>query len=373
MKAFEPAAMGLLTLANRFVRSATYEGLANAQGLCSPGLTKLLVQLATGKVGLIIAGQTAVSQEGRADARGLCLWKENHLPALMDMAGRVQAAGGKIMLQLGHAGIVAEPSLTGKAAFGPMAGRRTDGHICRSMTRNDIRKTTVSFAHAAALAREAGFDGVQLHAAHGYLLSSFLSPHYNRRRDEYGGTVENRARFLLEVLLSVRETAGNDFPVLVKINVNDFLPQGVSVSDIVKTAALLEKGGITAIELSGGTLRSGSLNPSRTGLISRENEGYYKEEARYFKDKINVPLILSGGLRSLDVIEKLLQDGLCDFAAMSRPLICEPDLIARWKQGDTSASMCKSDNQCFRPVRAGKGLYCLTRVQEGKKSMHRPA
>jgi 2,4-dienoyl-CoA reductase-like NADH-dependent reductase (Old Yellow Enzyme family) len=130
----------------------------------------------------------------------------------MGMAGQVHAAGGKIMLQLGHTGIVAEPSLTGKAAFGPMAGRHTDGHICRSMTRADIRKTATSFARAAALAREAGFDGVQLHAAHGYLLSSFLSPHYNRRRDEYGGTVENRARLLLEVLLSVREAAARFVP-----------------------------------------------------------------------------------------------------------------------------------------------------------------
>jgi len=372
MKAFAPALMGSLSLPNRFVRSATFEGLANAQGLCSPQLTKLLVRLAAAKVGLIITGQTAVSEEGRTGVRGLCLWEENHLPALIDLASQVHAAGGKIMLQLGHAGIAAEPSLTGRATFAPMIMPNADGSVCRPMSRADIRKITSSFARSALLAKEAGFDGIQLHAAHGYLLSSFLSSHYNQRRDEYGGTVENRARLPMEVLHSVREAVGDDFPVLAKINVNDFLPQGAGVTEMVQTAMMLARGGVTAIELSGGTLRSGNLQPSRRGPISRENEGYYKEEARYFRDKIAVPIILSGGLRSLDVIEEILQSGLCDFVAMSRPFICEPELIQRWQQGDTSASMCKSDNLCFRPVRAGKGLYCLTRVQENKKLSNEP-
>lgn len=135
-----------------------------------------------------------------------------------------------------------------------------------------------------------------------------MSTHYKRRRDEYGGTIENRARFLLEVLQAVGETVGSGFPVLVKMNVNDFLPDGSSVNDMLKTAILLEQAGVTAIELSGGTVQSGKMIPARLGRIDPENEGYYKEDARYFKNKISIPLILVGGFRSLYVAENFLQE-----------------------------------------------------------------
>ena len=136
---------------------------------------------------------------------------------------------------------------------------------------------------------------------------------------------------------------------------------------MLKTAALLETAGVTAIELSGGTKESGSFIPARPGVILPENEGYYEEEARIFKEKIGIPLILVGGFRSLDVAELFLQDGICDFIALSRPLICEPDLIARWRKNDRNPSSCNSDNLCYRPLRAGKGLYCLTQAQAQKK------
>ncbi len=366
MKVFEPATIGTIPLANHFVRSATGEGLATGHGFCSPLLTRLIVKLAKGGVGLIITGHTAVSSEGQASRRQLCLWHDDYLPALIDMTGQVHEADGKIVIQISHAGIFANTSLSGEAAFGPTSCLQSDGTICREMTRSDIRKTVDAFALAATLAKNAGFDGVQIHAAHGYLLSSFLSPHYNHRHDEYGGTVENRARFLLEVLRAVRGAAGLDFPVLVKMNVNDFLPNGLNVSDMLKTAALLEEASVTAIELSGGTMQSGNLIPARPGAISPEDEGYYKEDARYFKEKIGVPLILVGGFRSLGIAENFLQEGIADFIAMSRPFICEPDLIARWRKDDKKPSSCNSDNLCYMPVRTGKGLYCLTKVRETK-------
>jgi len=368
MKVFEPAAIGAMSLANHFVRSATGEGLATRQGCCSSLLTKLMVQLTHGGVGLIITGHTAVSPEGRAGVRQLCLWHDDHLPALIEMTGRVHEAGGKMVMQISHAGIFANTSLSSEAALGPTIRPQSDGTICREMTRFDIRKTVDAFALAASLAKNAGFDGVQIHAAHGYLLSSFLSPHYNHRRDEYGGTVENRARFLLEVLQAVWGSVGSDFPVLIKMNVNDFLPDGLIVKDMLKTAALLKKVGVTAIELSGGTIESGKMIPPRPGKIKPENEGYYKEDARYFKKKIGIPLILVGGFRSLDIAENFLREGICDFIAMSRPLISEPDLIARWRKNDKNPSSCNSDNLCHLPVRAGKGLYCLTQVGEAKKT-----
>lgn len=367
MKIFEPATLGTLSLSNRFVRSATGEGMATPAGHCSRLLTRLMADLAEGGVGLIITGHTAVSPGGRASAGQLCLWHEDQIPALADMVGQVHDAGGKIVLQISHAGIFSHTALTGEAALGPLIRKKDDGTLCREMTRQDILQATAAFARAAQLARRAGFDGVQIHAAHGYLLSSFLSPHYNQRSDEYGGTVENRARFLLDVALAVLQAAGRDYPVLVKMNVNDFLPGGLSVSDMLKTAAFLERAGITAIELSGGTLESGKLIPARPGKIKPDAEGYYKEDARYFKEKIRLPLILVGGFRSLSVAQAFIEEGICDFVAMARPFIREPDLINRWKSDPSGPALCLSDNLCYQPVRAGKGLYCLAAVREMKK------
>jgi 2,4-dienoyl-CoA reductase-like NADH-dependent reductase (Old Yellow Enzyme family) len=367
MKVFEPATIGNISLTNRFIRSATCEGLATPKGFCSNLLAKLMEDLARGGVGLIITGHTAVSPEGRVGARQLCLWDSGHLPALSEMTARVHEAGGKIVLQISHAGIFSNTANTGEAPLGPVIRTKDNGIISREMTRLDIRKTVAAFSAAAELAGQAGFDGVQIHAAHGYLLSSFLSPHYNQRRDEYGGTPENRARFLLEVVEAVTQSTGRNYPVLVKMNVNDFLPNGSSVNDMLKAAALLEQAGVTAVELSGGTLESGNLIPARPGLIRRESEGYYKEDARYFKEKIRLPLILVGGFRSLDRCESFLKEDICDFIAMARPFIREPDLINRWRSDVIGPSTCTSDNLCYQPVRAGKGLYCLTKVREQKK------
>jgi 2,4-dienoyl-CoA reductase-like NADH-dependent reductase (Old Yellow Enzyme family) len=286
----------------------------------------------------------------------------------MDMTRQVHEAGGKIVAQISHAGIFANTSLTGEAAIGPMVRRQSDATICREMTSIDIRKTVKAFANSSRLVKEAGFDGVQIHAAHGYLLSSFLSPHYNTRRDEYGGTAENRSRFLLEVVQAVRSSTGSNFPVLVKMNANDFLANGIGIDDMIYTATALETSGVSAIELSGGTLESGKMVPARRGSIKPENEGYYKEEARYFKKNVGIPLILVGGFRTLSVAEQFLQEGICDFIAMARPFICEPDLIIRWKNREQNYSSCNSDNLCYLPVHAGKGLYC----HPGKKKKSGP-
>ena len=367
MKVFEPAMIGNITLTNRFIRSATGEGLATPKGFCSKLLVNLMEDLARGGVGLIITGHTAVSPEGRANIRQLCLWNSGHLPALSEMTARVHEAGGKIVMQISHAGFFSNSAKTREASLGPVIRTTDNGMISREMTRLDIRKTVAAFSAAAELTRQAGFDGVQIHAAHGYLLSSFLSPHYNQRRDEYGGTPENRARFLLEVVDAVTQSTGGNYPLLVKMNVNDFLPNGSSVNDMLKAAALLEQAGVTAVELSGGTLESGNLIPARSGIVRRESEGYYKEDARYFKEKIRLPLILVGGFRSLDICESYLKDGFCDFIAMARPFIREPDLISRWKNDDIKPSTCTSDNLCYQPLRAGKGLYCLSKVREQKR------
>jgi 2,4-dienoyl-CoA reductase-like NADH-dependent reductase (Old Yellow Enzyme family) len=232
------------------------------------------------------------------------------------------------------------------------------------MSIDDIRATVEAFGDGAARAMAGGFDGVQIHAAHGYLLSQFLSPHYNKREDAYGGILTNRARMALEVLQAVRDKVGAEYPVLIKMNSEDFVQKGLSVDEMVRVAATLEEAGIDALELSGGTPDSGKMIPVRPGRIgSTAKEVFYREAAARYKERINTPLILVGGIRSYEVAEELVGSGLTDYVSLSRPLIREPQLINRWKSGDTGKSTCLSDNLCFKPIRNGEGVYCYAQLK----------
>ena len=235
------------------------------------------------------------------------------------------------------------------------------------MTSEDIDAVTQAFAAAAVRARTAGFDAVQIHAAHGYLLSQFLSPFFNKRNDEYGGSIENRARLAVEVLKAVRSAVGADFPLLIKLNAEDFLPGGLTLEDMIRTAVMLEGDGIDAIELSGGTFLSGKHGPSRQGKPGPgEPEAYYEAAARLYKEKVRVPLVLVGGIRTFETAERLVTEGVCDYVALCRPLIREPGLVNRWKSGDTGPAACVSDNGCFQPGFQGKGVYCVVEARQQK-------
>lgn len=196
--------------------------------------------------------------------------------------------------------------------------------------------------HANNSGREASSDAVQIPAAHGYLLSQFLSPAFNQRTDAYGGTVENRTRLLLDVLQALRTQLGPQFPLLVKLNSEDFLDGGLTVEESVQVGALLQESGIDAIELSGGTIASRKLGPSRREITSEEKEAYFREAAKPFKENYAA------------------------YIAMSRPFIREPRLINRWASGDLRRATCLSDNQCFKPARAGERIYCV--VEKKRKA-----
>jgi 2,4-dienoyl-CoA reductase-like NADH-dependent reductase (Old Yellow Enzyme family) len=223
-----------------------------------------------------------------------------------------------------------------------------------------VADLTAAFAEGAARAKQAGFDGVQIHAAHAYLLSQFLSPAFNRRQDQYGGDVLNRSRVLMEVYRAIRTAVGADYPVLIKLNCQDFIENGLTLEDSLQIGRMLSEAGIDAIELSGGVVTDGETwsFPSRPAQPSVPVEPYYLNEAQAFKKAIDVPLILVGGIRSLDVSESLVKAGTTDYIALCRPLIMEPDLINRWKSGDSRKTKCKSDNKCWVPVLSGKGIDC---------------
>jgi 2,4-dienoyl-CoA reductase-like NADH-dependent reductase (Old Yellow Enzyme family) len=227
------------------------------------------------------------------------------------------------------------------------------------MTPEDIRAVIEAFASAAERAKAAGFDGVQMHAAHGYLMNQFLSPAYNKRQDQYGGSIENRARFLQAVLVAVRKRVGRNYPVLIKINSQDYIKGGLELEDAVKACNLLKAEGLSAVEVSGGTRESGKLIPVRTGITTEGREAYFKDAAIAFKKSIDLPIILAGGIRSFHVARQIVEDEIADYISISRPLIREPGLINRWKSGDTSKATCLSDSKCFVPIRNGKGVYCV--------------
>lgn len=357
---FEPTVINGMSLANRFVRSATSEGLATTDGACTSRLTDMMVKLVEGGVGLIITGFNYVSREGQAGPWQLGIHEDAMLPGLTQMTDAVHQYGGKICSQVAHAGAQAAAHLSGMEAIGPSVLLADGKAMCREMSKEDISRVVRAFGDAAARAKRSGFDAVEIHSAHGYLLSQFLSPLVNRRTDEYGGALANRGRMTLEVLRSVRHAVGPDYPVLIKVNAEDFAEGGFSVEDMLELSAMLEKEGINAIELSGGTGgKASKYRDVRIGTIAKENEAYYRDAARRFKQSVRVPLILVGGIRSPDVAERLVAEGTADYVAMSRPLICEPDLVNRWKNGDTTKSACVSDNRCFKPIMNGEGVRCL--------------
>jgi 2,4-dienoyl-CoA reductase-like NADH-dependent reductase (Old Yellow Enzyme family) len=370
---FESTTIKTMSLANRFVRSATYEGMATADGACTSQLTNLMVNLAEGGVGLIVTGHSYISREGQAGPWQLGIYEDAALRGLTQMTDAVHRCGGKICIQLAHAGAQAATSLSGLEAMGPSVLHENGKAICREMSNEDIVRVVGAFGEAAARAKCCGFDAVEIHAAHGYLLSQFLSPMFNQRTDEYGGALANRSRIVLEVLHSVRCSVGSNYPVLIKLNSEDFAEGGFSVEDMLELSVLLEKAGIDSIELSGGTAsKESKYHAVRFGSISKENEAYYRDAARRFKQRVRVPLILVGGIRSPDVAERLIGEGTADYIAMSRPLICEPDLVSRWKNGNTTKSACVSDNRCFNPIMSGEGMRCVLEEKLPKNAKPRP-
>jgi 2,4-dienoyl-CoA reductase-like NADH-dependent reductase (Old Yellow Enzyme family) len=361
---FAPSEINGMKISNRFVRSATWSGMATDDGASTPQLVDLMRDLAKGGVGLIITGHAYIQKDGQAGPRQLGIYKDELIPGLRTITQAVHERSGKIILQLAHAGFYAHSALTGHT---PLAPSNIDGlskKPRKEIRIQDIKEIVNSFGEAARRAKEAGFDGVQIHSAHGYLLSQFLSPFYNQRTDEYGGTIYNRSRILIEVLATIRNVVGRNFPILVKLNSQDCSAGGLTLKDSMRVGAMLSERGIDAIELSGGLITSSSLSPSRRGITSKKKEAYFRTEAQSFKKVINVPLILVGGIRSYNVAKQLIDERVADYISMCRPFIREPDLLNHWKAGDLRKATCISDNMCFSAAMAGKGIYCVTEKKE---------
>jgi 2,4-dienoyl-CoA reductase-like NADH-dependent reductase (Old Yellow Enzyme family) len=363
---FERTSINGMSLPNRFVRSATWEGLANKDGSVRQKLTEKMVELAKGEVGLIISGYSFVSPEGQSTSGQLAAYDDRFVPGLKKMVQAVHAAGGKIALQIVHGGAFADFKLTGREVVGPSSGLAP----CRPLKLKEMEGIVLAFADAARRAKEAGFDAVQVHVAHGFLLGEFLSKAFNKRADEYGGSLKNRARLLLEVVRGVRKAVESGFPLLMKLNSEDFLEGGMTREESVQVSRMLEKESVDAIEFSGGTLASPEkVFPARPGMLNtRDQEVYYRQAAKLYKKEVSIPLMLVGGIRSYEVAGELVESGTTDYISLSRPLIVEPGLVKRWRVGDRRKAECISCNECFGPAREGKGLYCVVAQKKRDKA-----
>jgi len=368
---YDKVNIGILELSNRFVRSATWEGMCDEYGRPTPRLAELYRELAAGGVGLIITGYTVVHPRGRQMTGAIGACSDSQIPVLSNLTSAVHGAGGKLMAQLFHAGAQTSIRTIGEPPVGPSEVESPFySGVPRAMTIDEIDEVVVSFGQSARRAREAGFDGVQLHGAHGYLINQFLSPLTNMRTDRYGGSLANRSRFLEEVYQSVREQVGPDFPVVIKLTGSDNLKGGLQIDDAVLFVRTLEDLGIDAIEVSAGTSGSGEGVPVRKAISSEEKEGYNAEFARRISEEVSVPVMLVGGLRSFSIIKELLDDQVADLFSLSRPLIREPDLVNIWKKDPSHRSTCTSCNLCFRPGMREGGIYCVPerKLQERKKA-----
>lgn len=345
---FETFNLAGIDIENRIVRSATYEKRADVDGFVTDALIEFYKELVKGGVGLIITGNALVHISGRSVSQMICIHNNHYIDKLKRLTEAVHKLDGKIIIQLVHGGRQCFPALLG--GLQPIAPSEVyDPSIKitpREMTNEEIWEIIEAFGDAARRAMYAGFDGVQIHGAHGYLINEFLSPHTNRRDDYWGGDEERRFHFMEEVYKAMRKEVGDNYPILIKINADDFIEGGLRPEESLRIAKRLEQSGIDAIEVSGGMYESG-IKTAQLNILKEEQEAYFRDSARLFKSNLNVPVILVGGIRSKAVAEDILQKGAADLISISRPLIREPDLPNKFKEGKEKAD-CISCNGCMR-------------------------
>jgi 2,4-dienoyl-CoA reductase-like NADH-dependent reductase (Old Yellow Enzyme family) len=375
---FAPARLGPLALRNRVIKAATFEGVM-PKGLVTDELIEFHRRVAAGGAGLSTVAYLAVSPEGRTHRQSI-LVGERTAPGLADLTAAIHAEGAAAAAQLGHAGPVANPSsnrvpsLVPSRRFNPL-GMRMD----QAITPAEIERVTADYAEAARVVVAAGFDSIEIHIGHNYLLSAFLSPKLNKRTDEWGGSLENRARFAREVVLAVREAAGPGTAVTAKLNMADGVAGGLWLDESVEVARLLESdGGLDAIELTGGSSLSNPMYLFRGEAPRQEfaatlppaarfgfrfvgnrflpsypfEEAYFLSYARQFRDALDLPLVLLGGINRLETMRQAMDEGF-DFVAMARALLREPDLVNRLQKDDGHEPLCVHCNKCMPTIYSG--------------------
>ncbi len=380
---FDPVKIGRMEIKNRFVRSATADCLADDNGRTTEDYLKQFERLAKGDVGLIITGNYYVNAAGRHVIRTPVLDNDSIIEDLSKAVETARPYGARIVAQINHAGRQSDKRVVA-SPIAPSAVKDAVSRIKpRAMRPQEVDETITAFAEAARRVKEAGFDGVQIHSAHGYLINQFLSAHTNRRTDQWGGSPENRRRFLIEVYKAVRAMVGPDYPVLIKLSADDTVKNGVTLEDAVELCRELETLGLDAVEVSGGISEQGlsimrgdiprdiisrgrnivermvirlMINSIRKNSLFKEE--YYLPHAAAIKKRISIPVISVGGMRKVAKMERIVEQGQADLVSMARPFIRQPNLVKLFAENKTDVASCKSCNRCslavvmhFNPLR----------------------
>ena len=378
---FEAARIGGISLRNRFIRSATHEGMGDAEGAPLESLEKMYVRLARGGVGAIVTGYAGVLQQGRSCFPGMLMMHDDALvPAYRRLVEAVHREGASLILQLAHCGVQTRSAVTGMrtVAPSPRKDRYYSEEVPQELTEQGIREVIDAFIDSTERARAAGFDGVQLHLAHGYLLAQFLSGYTNRRRDRWGGSLENRFRIVSEIMKGIRQRLG-EYPVLAKMNGYDGMPGGMRPDEAVRVAQMLEASGCSAVEISSGTIAEGlaimrgprvptdalavanfkltalpkllrpgvaRILPLLTPASPKPYRLYNIDAARLIRKAVSIPVVVVGGIHTFEDASRAIEDGTADFVSMSRPFIIEPSIVKRYEEGRHEASRCTMCNYC---------------------------
>ncbi|NTV98684.1 MAG: NADH:flavin oxidoreductase [Chlorobiaceae bacterium] len=398
---FGTATISGIQLQNRLIRSATHESMAESSGAPSAAHEKLYTDIAKGGAGAVITGYAGVQQDGRTSYPGMLMIHDDALiPAYRQLTDAVHRYGTPIILQIAHCGRQTRSAVTGMKTVAPSALKDlifNEEHP-EELGEQDIETIISNFAAAAGRAARAGFDGVQIHMAHGYLLAGFLSGYTNRRRDRWGGSTGNKFRIVSEILRRIREEQG-DFPVLAKINGFDHRRGGMRTDEAVSIARLLEACGCSAIEVSSGTIEEGlsimrgprfpaeallacsfrfktipaPLKKAVAPLLRaampspKPYRNYNIETAKAIKEAVSIPVIAVGGIHTMDEIVAALDGGSADYVSMSRPFIIERDIVRKMREGRQTASRCIMCNHCAIMIEEGP-LRCWYGKLPGKRA-----
>lgn len=375
--AFTKPRINGLVLRNRIIRSATYEAMASENGLATTKLTESLSRLAKGECGLITVGNVYTCLHGRGNKYQLGISNDEQVSSINDMISQIHKNMGLVVLQLNHAGFFAFPKYTGyQYPEGPSQNMKNN----REMSKATINDVINSFITAGKNAVAAGADGIQLHAAHGYLLGEFISPLWNKRTDEFGGDCRRRFEIVRRILTGLRKELPSSFPIMIKMNGYDFEKGGVTIETAIETAKLAEAAGCDSVEISGGSGRKpySLMGDMPLDIIFKGNQKKIDAMTKRFSDihfspcfnldfaaeikkHVSIPVISVGGFRTLNEIEEAIQSKKCDMVAISRPFFRQPNLVQLFKKGVPKAS-CISCNQCFFKVMSEKPGKCYSSI-----------
>lgn len=353
---FEPLKINSMTCKNRFLRSATWEALSNEAGHISPKQKSIYIALAKGDVGLICTGYARILMEEQPNERMMGIYDDSFIPEYLELTKSVHRYGSKIMMQLAYGGTKTTCKPGERKIFAPSdIPEISTGTIGTPMTKEDIQYVTDAYVKAADRVKKSGFDAVQIHSGHSYLLNQFLSPYYNKRTDNYGGSITNRIRIIREIYSGIRKTVGKEFPILIKITCSDFMEGGLTFTEVITICKALEKMGFDSIEVSG------NIHGKAQGMTEQifddypiTKGGYFVEYAKVIAEQIKIPVYVTGGIGYYDRTEEWLQNSQIAGFGLSRALLTEPPLIKRWKSGNQTPAKCLHCSRCRTP----EGNYC---------------